>query len=246
MKRFFFGLAKLLLLLMALGLTAALAAWFTIAYVTEDRELVVVPELRGLDTTDALRKVTAVGLRLDIAEDSKSQYDATVPAKHVLRQEPSAGTKIKADRRVKVVLSRGPQNLYVPRVVGLTVSEAQIKLHEAGLTVGDIVYVHDSRAADATVIDQDATAAGAAPGGVVNLLVSAGGEAPIYVAPDFIGQAVVRVAEILERRSFKVKLEYEAYPGVEAGTIIRQKPQAGYPLRGRDVVWLWVSRPAGG
>ena len=238
MKRLLVILVKAGLLLGALAVTAGLAAWFTIAFFADEKHVVTVPELRGLDTTEALRKVNELGLRLVVDDASKSQYDPNVPFNHILRQDPPAGSQIKTDRKVRVLLSLGAHNLYVPQVVGLTAPAAQIKLHEAGITVGDLVYAHTPRTPEGTVLAQEA----AGDGGVINLLVSGGVQDAVYVAPDLIGKSETAARTLLESRRFKVKLEFESYPGLPEGTVIRQKPQAGYPLKANDVVSLWVSK----
>ena len=174
LKRFLIGSFKLIVFGIALAGAAGLAFWFTIQRAQDEREVVEVPELYGLDTRQALSEVNQVGLRLVIEDDSKSQYDAHVPLNAILRQDPAAGTRLKADRRVRVTLSLGPHDLYVPRVVGEPVSDAQVQLHESGLTVGALVYIKSRTASENSVIDQQPSPEDSAQDGVVNLLVSAG------------------------------------------------------------------------
>jgi len=240
-KRLAVSLAKLAGFIIVLAVASWLAFWLTIRAATEEKEIVTVPDLRALDTRTALERVNSVGLRLVIQDDAKSQYDASVPRNHVLRQDPPPGTRLKADRRVSVVLSLGPHDRYVPNVVGEAVSEAQLRLHESGLTVGDLVYVSSARVAENAVIAQEPTSVAEASDGIVDLLVSSGQSERVWVMPDLIGRGVTRIEAYLQLRQLRVKIEYEDYTGMPQGTIIRQKPRAGHPLRGRDVVWLWVA-----
>src|SRR5262249_8930366 len=154
-------------------------------FFADEKRVVTVPDLHGLDTTEALRKVNEVGLRLAVDDAAKSPYDASVPFNHIVRQDPAAGTQIKTDRKVRVLLSLGAHNLYVPQVVGLTASAAQIKLHEAGITVGDLVYARNAKIPEGTVVAQEATG----DGGTVNMLVSGGTLPAVYVTPDLIGKS---------------------------------------------------------
>jgi serine/threonine-protein kinase len=239
------ALMKLALFLTALGVAVALSAWFTIEWVTEEKEVVVVPDLLGLDTRTALGRVNDVGLILVTEDPEQSQYNDRIPRDHIVRQVPSPGTRLKTGRRVRVALSLGPHASSVPLVQGRQVSEAQIRLNDGGLRVGDLVYVHSSEAPENVVIDQEPSQEAGIHDGVVNLLVSAGRREPVYVMPDLINRNVELGRAFLEERGFKVKVDYESYPGLPEGTIVRQKPLGGHPLRGRDIAWLWASRGGG-
>jgi len=48
----------------------------------------------------------------------------------------------------------------------------------------------------------------------------------------------------LEKFGYRVgNARFESYEGVRPNTILKQFPPAGYPLSGREVVSLTVSRP---
>ena len=241
-RRIFLAVVKLGLFLTALGAAVALSAWFTISWVTEEREVVEVPDLTGLDTRSALSLVNDVGLILVTEDPEQSQYHENIPRDHIVRQVPSSGTRLKAGRRVRVALSLGPHAAFVPQTQGRQVSDAQIRLNDSGLKAGHLVYIHSSEAPENVVIDQQPSEEAGIGDGVVNLLVSAGRREPVYVMPDLIGRNVELGRLSLEQRGFKVKVDYETYPGLPEGTIVRQKPLGGHRLRGREIAWLWASR----
>ena len=70
-----------------------------------------------------------------------------------------------------------------------------------------------------------------AAGTRVALLVNRGDRGTSYVMPDLIGVNGDRAAEILRQRGFRVAVVGSTpYPGVAAGIVIRQSPQAGFQI----------------
>lgn len=241
--RFLWALVKVAFTLVGLVAVAAAAAFLTIEYATAARK-VEVPPVLGLDVPSATRKVQGTGLQIDFEADEKNVYDETVPANHVVRQEPAAGSLLKEGRRVRVTLSLGPRNFYVPRVVGQPATTAQVKLQEAGLGPGDVVYAPSVLVPENHVVDQEPPRILPGREARVNLLVSSGALPSTYVMPNLIGRPGGRARGFFERNEFRVKVEVEPYEGVPSGTVIRQRPAAGKPLRDGDAVWLWTSRTA--
>jgi beta-lactam-binding protein with PASTA domain len=61
--------------------------------------------------------------------------------------------------------------------------------------------------------------------------------------PDLIGVNGARAAEALRADGFRVAVVGQnPYPGVPAGIVIRQSPQAGFQVTPGDTVSLEVSR----
>jgi beta-lactam-binding protein with PASTA domain len=61
--------------------------------------------------------------------------------------------------------------------------------------------------------------------------------------PDLIGVNGDRAADVLRTAGFRVAVvEQDPYPGVPAGVVIRQSPQAGFQVTPGDTVSLEVSR----
>ena len=80
-------------------------------------------------------------------------------------------------------------------------------------------------------------------GAQVTLLVNRGGRGASYVMPDLIGVNGDRAAEILRARGFRVAVVgSNPYPGVAAGVVLRQSPQAGFQIGPGEPISLEVSR----
>ena len=94
---------------------------------------VVVPDLESKDILVALTVLNQRELNLRIV---RREYSATVAKNVIISQRPGAGTRIKRDADVSVVISRGPKEVVVPTLTSETVRRATIVLRRNGLLVG--------------------------------------------------------------------------------------------------------------
>jgi len=87
------------------------------------------------------------------------------------------------------------------------------------------------------------TPAAKAASGQVALLVNRSDRGETYVMPDLIGVSGDHAAEILRDRGFRVAIVGSSpYPGVAAGVVIRQSPQAGFQIGPGEPISIEVSR----
>jgi class 3 adenylate cyclase len=68
-----------------------------------------VPDLKGMEQSAAIEKLTALGLKLAISQRAPSRPDPTVPAGQILAQFPTAGARASKDGIVYITLSSGPE-----------------------------------------------------------------------------------------------------------------------------------------
>ncbi len=90
-----------------------------------------VPDVAGQDADEAVRVLRR--LRLTVARSSANSD--TVPSGQVISQAPARG-RLLPGRTVRLVVSKGPVLVDVPRVVGQSAGSAQAALEAAGFTVG--------------------------------------------------------------------------------------------------------------
>jgi len=80
-------------------------------------------------------------------------------------------------------------------------------------------------------------------GARVSMLVNRGDRATTYVMPDLIGVDGARAADLLRAAGFRVAIvSQQPYPGVAAGIVLRQSPQAGFQISQGEPISLEVSR----
>jgi serine/threonine-protein kinase len=229
---------KVLLLAGGLAGTYVLFAFASMRIALRTRE-VQVPDFTSRTANEATAMAGNLGLALKI--DDLRRVDPKIPAGRVIAQEPPAGSAARRQRSVRVWLSAGQRAATVPLLVGETERTAQLRVAQDGLTLADVSEIRSHTFAPDVIVAQTPPARTA--GGSVALLVNRGERGASYVMPDLIGVNGDRAAEILRSRGFRAAVVgANPYPGVAAGVVIRQSPQAGFQIGPSEPISLEVSR----
>jgi eukaryotic-like serine/threonine-protein kinase len=232
--------SSIVLMVAILAVAGFVSALTAMRFAIRGRE-VDVPQLTGKTKEEAEELLKSKGLKLKI---STSRFSSNVAEGRVIEQNPSVGTRLKVDRTVKVLVSLGAQRFAVPNLVGTSLRAAQLTLTQRGLVLANTLYTHTPEGDPSTVVYQSpkpGTQEGSDPS--VNIVISLGPPAQYFIMPDLIGKPAELVASRARNEGFHIgKMNYVKYPGVEAGVVIQQKPQAGYRLSKSDIILLDVSQ----
>ena len=200
---------------------------------------VQVPDFSNRTANEATALAADVGLGAKI--DEIRRPDPKIQAGRVVAQEPAAGSTARRQRNVKIWLSAGQRSATMPLLVGETERTAQLRLSQDGLSLSDVSEIRSQDFAQDIIVAQ--TPPAKSPAGKVALLVNRGERGASYVMPDLIGVDGDRAADILRNRNFRVAVVgSNPYPGVAAGVVIRQSPQAGFQIGPSEPIALEVSR----
>jgi beta-lactam-binding protein with PASTA domain len=199
-----------------------------------------VPDVRGMETAHAAAVVQSSGL---VARIQDGVFDPQVAVGRVATQRPPAAFEAKRGSAVLLYPSLGKEVQKVGDLAGLPVSLAEAELENEHLSMGRRCEV-DGKADGVVVIAQmPAPGALVAPGSSVTLLVNRTPREKHYVMPDFVGVPAPEGERVLRALGFQLAaIQLVTYPGVPAGTVLRQDPPAGGPVVRAAVVGLWVSR----
>ncbi|MBW2582180.1 MAG: tandem-95 repeat protein, partial [Deltaproteobacteria bacterium] len=142
--------------------------------ITANPRMTTVPNVASQAQADA--ESALIGANLTVGTISTANSN-TVPAAHVISQNPVAGMTVLQGSVVDLMVSLGPAILTVPGVVGQSLTDAQATITEANLTVGTISTAYsDTIPADHVVHQVPAAGASIVEGSAVDLVVSAGPE----------------------------------------------------------------------
>lgn len=124
-----------------IGLTVFLILiFFALRIYTRHDQTVVVPELKGLGISDAIKKLESLGFEYEL--DSVYQMDQAPGL--VIEQDPDPGTKVKENRTLYLtMITRAAPEVTFPDLVDKTFVEARAILNSYGLRLGDTVYIPD-------------------------------------------------------------------------------------------------------
>jgi len=188
---------------------------------------------------DAQRLLTLRGLTLKV--DPSHRTDPTVAAGLIVEQDPEQGTTTRLGRSVRVWVSAGARSNIIPAFVGQTERSAQARAAQDGVTVARTSTVRSQTYPAGMVIAQVPPAQ--AQGSSVELLVNRGQQDVTYLMPDLIGVNGTQAAAYLRAHGFRVAVVgQQPYPGVPAGVVLRQNPQAGFQISPGEAISLEVSR----
>jgi len=139
---------------------------------------VEIPRLYGNTPEQAKSVLREAGLELgSLSRD----YNSGVAEGSIFLQNPSGGENVEPGSAVDVTVSLGPEQIKVPEVYGMSVSEAQATLSNAGLGSTPIEVKGEEAAGTALSTDPGAGTK-VDPGSTVSLFYSAG-PAPVTTAP---------------------------------------------------------------
>jgi serine/threonine-protein kinase len=238
MNRFFKGIG-IFLGLVGVGIVSALAV---IALLLRQEE-VRVPDLIGKDVVSVIEIVSSVGLQLAVDRREPSQ---SVAKDAIVSQSPLPGAGIKKGRKIRIVVSTGPRELFAPKVIGEAYRKADITLRQAGVAETFVSRVWSDTVERDMVIAQDPPPnAPIEKGGKVGILVSLGRKPRVYVTPKLVGRKAEEAVRLVDRMGMQYRIIAKASAAGKTGSVrivTSQKPLAGYPLPADAVVELTVSK----
>ncbi len=111
---------------------------------------VAVPNVVGGSYDDAEAQLQAAGFVV-----RRSDQTSNIASGTVIETRPPAGTELQRGATVTVIVSKGPDDVAVPDVVGLDEESARLEIEGAGLTVSVSDDPTDDPAEDGLVVAQD-------------------------------------------------------------------------------------------
>jgi len=235
---------KIAALCAAFLLVAGASAYLTLTYIIKSEDTVIVPDLVGKEVVSALELLTDLQLNTKV---SGSEYSLQFPKNHVIFQEPEAGSEIKKDRDVRIMISKGTRNILMPNLITLSGQQARMIMDENGISRGHLSQTYNPAIAKDQIMAQvPAPGTMITRGTSVDILVSMGTRVAQLKMPDLSGltldEAVIRV----EKTSLAVgAIQSQFIKQKPRNTVIRQEPLAGYRVLESSPVNLVINRLPG-
>jgi len=206
-----------------------------VLHVSTGKPKVAVPGVVGKSSTDAVAALVGAGLTANPQNVPSDQQAGTVVA-----QDPKAGTVIVEGSTVRINVSTGPKQVFLPSVVGLQYDQASAQLQTAGFAVRRTDVDSDRPAGE--VVDQ--TPAGnqqVADHSAVVLKVSKG--PTTSTVPDVINLDSATAQTTLEESNFKVKIVFtDTTDPTQDDHVISQDPAGGSQAKPDSKVTITVGR----
>ncbi len=209
-----------------------------------DKGEITVPSIEGNEIVTALEKVTRAGLNLKITELS---YDATFPRNAVISQDPAAGKVLKRGRDVRVVISKGPQDIEMPDLRDMTLRQARNLIHARGLQAPSVTKIHSVLEEGTVIAHLPPSGDRVAENSRVEVLVSVGSEPERSILADYRGATLEETADKILAAGLKLgRVRYVERETVEVDTVLKQDPPPGRPVtRGQEISLVVIKKRRG-
>jgi len=236
-KKYYWDIPLFILIFLNLFFLSAILSY----QFTMKGEMTTVPDLEGKTFDQA--KEELFQKKLSIAQSGLQVHEKWERGK-IIFQDPQAGSKIKLNKVVKVILSTGKEKVLVPNLIGKSFQTINQTLQESGLRKGKISHVHTPKYAAGKIMAQfPQQGEEVGRDTYISFLVSQGEIEKKYLMPDLIGKRAETVVAKLKEMDFRVgDIRYVLYPGLESGIIIKQFPTQGFRIQKRNLITLEVSK----
>jgi beta-lactam-binding protein with PASTA domain len=214
------------------------------------KEEVMVPDVLGKELTYALIELQSKELypRVQLRASAAGEANGLV-----LEQSPDAGTLVKAERRIDLVISQGITMDKMEDFLGRNINDVRsvIRNFNTQTAEGSIVlrepfmYQYSSQAAG-TVLQQKPVSGAELSGNVVlELVVSRGQENARITVPDLMGlsfsDALARLSQIKAGFVFTMRSPWE---GEKAGVVYTQNPAGSAAMGTEGKITIGITAPA--
>ena len=226
---------------LAFILVAGISAYLTLALIIKSEDTVIVPSLEGKDVVYALELLTELELNTKV---KGSEYTADIPKNYVVFQEPQPGAEIKKGRDVKIILSKGPKTVSMPKLLDLSVQRANIILEEYGICQGELSRTYNKKVEKDHIIAQvPSQGTMISRGGCVDLLISMGVQSKAFKMPDLIGLTLEGALQSIEKVKLVIgEIKSSYHKNKPRDIIVKQAPTSGHRVIAASPVSLLINR----
>jgi eukaryotic-like serine/threonine-protein kinase len=199
--------------------------------------LATVPDLTGLSQSEATVKLQAA----DLAPGQVTQTFSDVATGKIVSQNPAKGTQQPKGTLIAFVLSKGPEPVQVPDVVGLQDTDAVSKLQAAGFVPVPGGSKFDPKAPLGQVLSQSPKALSQQPRGTQVTYVTSKGR-DMAIVPDVVGKSKSDAIATLDTAGFKSSSSTAYSNSVDSGDVISQNPSSGGQYAKGTTIKIVVSK----
>lgn len=226
------------LLLTGVGIAGVVGVQWWQDRQAEQSATVSVPQVKDMDRTTAENTLRDAGLKPTFTTEEHE----SVPDKHVIRTDPSAGAQVDRDSTIAVTVSEGPGTVKVPSdLVGQSLDNARNAIQEAGLSVGVVSTANSATVPENVVLSTDpAGGTSLDRDSPVRLQVSTGR----VTVPDLVGmsrsEAEAALCADIVQLNYNVAVRDSRNEAT--GTVLEQSPPAGSSVSQGSTITLTVAR----
>ncbi len=190
------------------------------ATVSKGPERYDVPAVKGMSQAEAADAVAAANLTVGVVEEA---FDNKAKAGTIVSSAPKSGASVKPGTPVDLVVSKGPEPVPVPDIVGKKIANARNSLGDVGLKA-DVTQKFSDEVKDGSVISVKPKAGTIVDSGTRVAVVVSKGPPPVTV-PNLIDMPRQKAVTTLQNLGLRVKVVEGDFSPLNR--VISQDPAAG-------------------
>ena len=205
------------------------------------QDLVLVPALTGLTENEALNKAKANNL---IAVVSEYKTESNVEPGKVLEQDPESSTEVKKGTIIKLVVSKGEEQVSVPNLSNMTIENAKIQLNKLGLEIGEITKENSDNFEAGKIMQQHPDAGTSInKDSKVDVVISLGKKEELVEMVDLIGTDISQASNKLKSIGLNIgNIEKKFSNSYDTNQVIWQQYDAGKKLKKDSSIDVIISK----
>ncbi len=200
--------------------------------------LVGLPDVRGYNANDAQRTLQDDGFKVKRADVFNN-----LPVESVIAQKPNAGSQVRRGSVINLMVSKGPLTIPAPNLVDLSISDAQAKAAQLGISLDTSQQIADPNVGSGVVDKQDITPGTPMQRGqTIHATISTGANttAPQVSVPSLVGTQYTSAVQQLQSLGLPIAIRFSTQAD-QNGTIVGQDPPPGTQVSGGKQVTLTLS-----
>lgn len=226
-----------------IGLFLAFFAWMFFSFFLPSKTLhgqsLAVPKLVGMSLEEAKKYLEERNLDFVVKD---SIFSGKMPPHTILEQHPQAGTKVKAGRRVHLIISpKSTPPTKLPELIDVSFETAKRRLERADLVLGDISYKPDIRHNTVIGITFNGNiiknGTSIPKGSRIDLIIGGKSNEPFDV-PTLTGMPQEEAEMLISALKLELGVVNYIYdePDQDIGMVLRQSPSASGEMVGDSLV----------
>ncbi|MCO0860416.1 Stk1 family PASTA domain-containing Ser/Thr kinase [Staphylococcus pasteuri] len=196
------------------------------------------PDITGKTQSQAETMLKNHNLKLgDVSKDYSDKY----PENQIIKSKPAKGERVERGDKIDIVVSKGPEMVKMPSVIGLSKDDALDKLREVGLKDVGVEQTYSSSTPRGYIANQSVSANKKVKLNDNNIKIYESlGVRQVYVS-DYENKSYDTAKKELESKGFKLKVSKSYSDSVKKNDIISQSPK-GKSVDEGSTITLVVSK----
>ena len=177
----------------------------------------------------ARQRLNSMGLYVNVID---SAVIPNAPSGIVWKQIPKPGEEVKEGRAVRLVVTKSPNKIKMPRLIGKDFKTARMELQELGVNTNinmlSIYKFSEDKPKGVVIAQSVEPGQKIKPSSPIHITISKGRPSEVFEVPDLVGRSLNNAKKQLQINGLQPgKIKYVKSEDLTPRTVVSQSPEAG-------------------